>query len=125
MWKGGTDWLSLVESGFKDQQIGTIKYAITTMAFTIWHTAQVSLLIKQWEQRKGSAEAKLKEASQLVTRKVIGDKPAEGFQKRGWEQRRRRVGTHLARGKKWHRLVQTLGFGILFFNPWALVKTLN
>lgn len=117
----GSEWLSLVEAGHKDHQLGTIKYAIATMAFTRWHESRVNLQVEQLQptdvsrkktsrKRKRSTEeepreAAQKKASHLVTITLIGEKPGEDTERSAWEQRRKNVGTYLARGRKWHRLV--------------------
>lgn len=42
----------------------------------------------------------------------------EGPGKAVWERRRKILNTHLTRGRKWRWLVEELGFGILFKEPW-------
>ncbi|KAL7940605.1 hypothetical protein V8C42DRAFT_337091 [Trichoderma barbatum] len=96
-WSSGTEWASLVTKGYNSRQIGSVNYAMTAMAFTKWHTSQVALL----------SDMSSSTASQL----------------KNWDRQRKKINTHLARGRKWCRLVKNLSIGILFKNPWDLVKT--
>jgi hypothetical protein len=43
-WSDGTEWLSLLESWHGERKKGTIRYAITAMAFARWHTSSVRLI---------------------------------------------------------------------------------
>ncbi|KAL7940065.1 hypothetical protein V8C42DRAFT_338668 [Trichoderma barbatum] len=112
-WSSGTEWASLVTKGYNSRQIGSVNYAMTAMAFTKWHTSQVALL----------SDMSSSTASQLVTRRLIGNKPDGGDEQKNWDRQRKKINTHLARGRKWCRLVKNLSIGILFKNPWDLVKT--
>ncbi|QKD50461.2 uncharacterized protein FOBCDRAFT_127216 [Fusarium oxysporum Fo47] len=97
-WTDGAEWLSLLESGRKDRKKGTICYAITAVAFARWHATQVRLL---------GDEVTSQQASQQVSARIL-DSHTDGDTKRR-EKQRKKLNTHLARGRKWLRLVDALG----------------
>ncbi|EXA28814.1 hypothetical protein FOVG_19607 [Fusarium oxysporum f. sp. pisi HDV247] len=111
-WTDGAEWLSLLESGRKDRKKGTICYAITAVAFARWHATQVRLL---------GDEVTSQQASQQVSARIL-DSHTDGDTKRR-EKQRKKLNTHLARGRKWLRLVDALGMGILFRKAWKLAKS--
>jgi hypothetical protein len=53
-----------------------------------------------------------------VSRRILESGHEEGSESQEWTRRRKNLNTHLARGRKWSRLVRELGFGILFKNTW-------
>ncbi|RKK88985.1 hypothetical protein BFJ71_g12685 [Fusarium oxysporum] len=110
-WTDGAEWLSLLESGRKDRKKGTICYAITAVAFARWHATQVRLL---------GDEVTSQQASQQVSARIL-DSHTDGDTKRR-EKQRKKLNTHLARGRKWLRLVDALGMGILFRKAWYLLS---
>ena len=57
-------------------------------------------------------------AAQEVSARILGPKPEDNENYKGWERRRKNLSTHLTRGRKWSRLVEELGYGILFKNTW-------
>ncbi|ORY61610.1 uncharacterized protein BCR38DRAFT_411470 [Pseudomassariella vexata] len=81
-------------------------------SFCRWHADQVQL------DMQTSGES-LKTATITVTARILDAN--ESLR----DQRRRSVNTHLARGRKWSRLVDELSFGILFRHTWALAKADN
>ncbi|KAI0536653.1 hypothetical protein GGR58DRAFT_514371 [Xylaria digitata] len=62
-------------------------------------------------------------AVQEVSSRIFGPVPEDASEKRVREIRRKRLTTHLTRGRAWDELVTTLGFGILFKNAWSLAKS--
>ncbi|KAL7786275.1 hypothetical protein V8C37DRAFT_392446 [Trichoderma ceciliae] len=109
-WSTGSEWVFLLEQSHSDRQRGTIKYAITAMAFQKWHASQVRLLEDTLLPQT---------ASQQVLDRLVGCKTEVGLaEKTSWTQKRKHINTHIARGKKWCRLVKELGLGILFKDAW-------
>jgi hypothetical protein len=106
-WTDGAEWLSLLESGRKDRKKGTICYAITGVAFARWHTTQVRLF---------GDEITSQQASQQVSARILSSHTDNDTTRR--EKQRKMLNTHLARGRKWLRLVEALGMGILFKKAW-------
>ncbi|EGU73847.1 hypothetical protein FOXB_15642, partial [Fusarium oxysporum f. sp. conglutinans Fo5176] len=96
-WTDGAEWLSLLESGRKDRKKGTICYAITAVVFARWHTTQVS--------------------ARILSSHTDNDTTRR-------EKQRKKLNTHLARGRKWLRLVEALGMGILFKKAWYKLSKL-
>ncbi|KAM5354951.1 hypothetical protein ACJ41O_001597 [Fusarium nematophilum] len=114
-WSDGSEWVSLLEAGHGERHKGTICYALTAIAFARWHTSQVRLV-------DGATTAQ--KAAQEVSARILGPKPEDDENNRKeWERRRKRLGTHLTRGRKWSRLVEELGSGILLKNAWQLAKS--
>ncbi|KAK7407901.1 hypothetical protein QQX98_009912 [Neonectria punicea] len=114
-WSDGSEWVSLLEAGHGERHQGTICYALTAIAFTRWHASQVRLV-------DGAATAQ--KAAQEVSARILGPNPKDGENNnKGWERRRKKLGTHLTRGRKWSRLVEELGSGILLKNAWRLAKS--
>ncbi|KAI3331115.1 hypothetical protein F4824DRAFT_508968 [Ustulina deusta] len=111
-WSDGSEWIALVEAGNQDQQRSSIYYVITAIGLHRWRKSQVQLL---------QLSLSPKVAAQKVSRRVIGA-PEDLCDKNAWERRRKNLNTHLTRGKKWATLVEELGFGILFKEPWSLAK---
>jgi hypothetical protein len=108
-WSEGSQWVSLLEAGHSERYRGTICYALTAIAFARWHACQLRLV--------DSAIAAQK-AAQEVSARILGRKPKDDENHKGWERRRKRLSTHLTRGRKWSRLVEELGYGILLKNAW-------
>ncbi|KAF9773790.1 hypothetical protein IL306_008328 [Fusarium sp. DS 682] len=106
-WTDGAEWLSLLESGRKDRKKGTICYAITTIAFARWHATQVRLV---------KDDTTSQQASQQVSARILNSHSDNDMPRR--EKQRKKLNTHLARGRKWLRLVEALGLGILFRKAW-------
>jgi hypothetical protein len=100
-WSNCSEWLYILESGYSERKRGTIRYAVTAIAFARWHASQVRLV---------AGEITAQQASQQVSARILGPHRRE--------QQRKRLGTHLARGRKWLRLVQGFGSGILFKEAW-------
>ncbi|RKK64602.1 hypothetical protein BFJ69_g16695 [Fusarium oxysporum] len=109
-WTNGAEWLSLLESGRKDRKKGTICYAITAIVFARWHATQVRLF---------RDEVTSQQASQQVSARIL-DLHTDGDTTR--KKQRKKLNTHLARGRKWLRLVEALGMGILFRKAWYLLS---
>lgn len=107
-WSDGSQWAALVENGFVDRNKGTIRHVLQAVAFAKWHSGQVKLV-------EGS---NAKNASQEVSQRVLGHRIEGELGKKAWERRRKNLSTHLTRGRKWVRLTEELGYGILFKNPW-------
>ncbi|RYP66165.1 hypothetical protein DL771_007941 [Monosporascus sp. 5C6A] len=114
-WSDGSEWKNLVETAYQDRQRSSIQYAVTAIGFSRWYGGQVQLL---------STTLAPKDAAQVVTRRLLG-MAREDVSKEWWKQLRNSFHTHLTRGRKWARLVDELGFGILFKNVWALAKTVD
>ncbi|KAF5966015.1 hypothetical protein FCOIX_12690 [Fusarium coicis] len=109
-WTDGAEWLSLLESGRRDRKKGTIHYAITAIAFTRWYATQVRLC---------GDEIPSQQASQQVSARILSSHADNDKMRR---KKQKKLHTHLARGRKWLRLVEALGMGILFKNTWKLAK---
>lgn len=107
-WSDGSQWVSLVEAGNGERHKGSIRYALTATAFARWHASQVRLLDGVVAQK----------AAKEVSARILGPKPEDHEAKKGWEQSRKSLGAHLSRGRKWSRLVEELGAGILLKNAW-------
>ncbi|KAM0421403.1 hypothetical protein ACHAPT_010757 [Fusarium lateritium] len=105
-WSDGRRWFSLLESGQADRRKGTIKYCLSAIGFSQWHASQV--------QRMLSPSCSQKTAAQSVSTRVL----LVGQDGGDWDERRKKLNTHLARGRKWLWLVKELGCGILFKNAW-------
>ncbi|KAJ3558070.1 hypothetical protein NPX13_g9793 [Xylaria arbuscula] len=111
-WSSGSQWRSVVESGFAERNKSSIRYALTTIAFARWHCDQTDLLTLS------SRTA----AVQEVSSRILGPVPEDASERKVRETRRKRLTTHLTRGRIWDELVTTLGFGILYRNAWNLAK---
>lgn len=108
-WTDGNQWSALVASGDSDRGQGSIRYALTAVAFARWYTVQMQSL-----ERAAARKADRGIAREVMER-VLGSPSGK---ERDWEQRRRRLATHLTRGRKWSRLVDSFGLGILLKDPW-------
>jgi hypothetical protein len=108
-WSDGSEWVSLLEAGHGERHKGAIYCALTAIAFTRWHVSQVALVDSATTTQK---------AAQEVSARILGPKPEDDENHKGWEQRRKKLSTHLTRGRKWSRLVEELGCGILLKNAW-------
>ncbi|KAI8691512.1 ULP-PROTEASE domain-containing protein [Fusarium sp. Ph1] len=112
-WSHGSALARLLEAADGERKKATIRYALTAIVWARWHASQ--------EKLAGSSAAPEKPAQEVLTR-VTGPKPEDDeTSKEGWERHRRRLGTHLKRGRKWSRLVKDLGFGILLKDAWQLI----
>jgi 16S rRNA C967 or C1407 C5-methylase (RsmB/RsmF family) len=98
-------WLFLLDSGYGDRKKGTIRYAVIAIAFARWHASEVQFV---------EGAKTVQQESRQVSARIL-DPIVETRQR---EQQRKRLGTHLARGRKWLRLVEGLGTGILFKEAW-------
>ena len=98
----GSQWKSLLEDGTAKRQQSGIFSAITAMAFTRWHTAQVQL-----------SEAPAKAAAEEVNRSLLRMTPTESY-----DRQRKYINTCLTRGKKWMKMAEELGHGVLFLDAW-------
>ncbi|KAM0485122.1 hypothetical protein ACHAPX_001098 [Trichoderma viride] len=107
-WPSGSEWLVLAETVQTDRKMGAINCALAAMELQKWHASQAL-------QHK---DLPLQSASKLVTDRLVGPRPAEHYKKRAWIQRRKNIATLLTRGKKWIKLVDHLGHGILFKDAW-------
>ncbi|KAK7422440.1 hypothetical protein QQZ08_009522 [Neonectria magnoliae] len=107
-WSDGTQWASLAEETFSEQQKVSIRSALTAIAYTRWHESQVRLL----DPSMGRTNI------HEVAGRVLGPKPKDDAFKRGWDQRRKSLNRYRSRGRKWALLVEKLGFGILFKKVW-------
>lgn len=100
----GSQLLSLANSALAERNKSTIYYALTSIELYRWHTREVLCL----------AGLERKAAAEQVTTNLLGLK---GVTEPSTDQRKP-VNTHLARGKKWARLVDEVGFGILLMRAW-------
>ncbi|KAK7398666.1 hypothetical protein QQX98_011955 [Neonectria punicea] len=111
-WSDGSEWVSLVEAGHTERSKGSIRYALTATAFARWHASQVQLM-------ECAEHATGQKAAKAVSGRILGPKPeADKTKKELWERRRKNLSTHLARGRKWSRLMEELGSGVLLKNAW-------
>ncbi|TWU70448.1 hypothetical protein ED733_000458 [Metarhizium rileyi] len=62
----------------------------------------------------------LSRSQQVSARILVSSNNSTTGQK---EQQRKNLNTHLARGRKWARLIEKLGLGILFKKAWKLAKS--
>ncbi|KAI8960022.1 hypothetical protein F5Y11DRAFT_349953 [Daldinia sp. FL1419] len=111
VWSDGSEWKGLVETAFRGRRRSSIHYTLTAMALSRWYDGQA---------RRYSLKPRA--AATEVSRRLLGQPPKDSSQKIGWELRHKRLTTHLTRGRKWAKLVDSLGFGILFKDAWMLVK---
>ncbi|KAF4468233.1 hypothetical protein FALBO_4852 [Fusarium albosuccineum] len=117
VWSDGSRWMALVKAGDSDRCMGSIRYALTACGFARWHKSQVVWL----ERAAGMATQK---ATNAVFERMLGHRPEKaGAEQEGWKRQRQRLSTHLTRGKKWLRLLDAFGWGILFKDAWDLVKS--
>ncbi|KAH7304472.1 hypothetical protein B0I35DRAFT_151123 [Stachybotrys elegans] len=112
-WSDGSQWISLLEAGHSERDKGSIRYALTAIAFSQWHASQVQIM-------RGVPEST---AAKEVSGRILRPKPADNAATKKWEQRRKSLSTHLTRGRKWSLLVTELGSGILLKNAWRLAKS--
>ncbi|KAM0554145.1 hypothetical protein ACHAPJ_006944 [Fusarium lateritium] len=110
-WSDGSQWASLLEAGNKFRRQGTLCYALTAVAFARWHASQVQLV---------DSATTPQEAAQEVSGRILKSRlgPRDENSYKDWERGRKNLNTHLARGRKWSRLIEELGSGILFKNAW-------
>lgn len=110
-WSDGSQWVSLLEAGNKSRQQGALCYALTAIAFARWHESQARLV---------RSATRPEEAAQDVSARILRSRlgPRDETSHNDWERSRKNLNTHLARGRKWSRLVEELGSGILFKNAW-------
>ncbi|KAF3060560.1 hypothetical protein CFAM422_011336 [Trichoderma lentiforme] len=113
----GLEWFSLTEKGYGDRQRGTIYYALAAVGFENWHSHEVKK-VRQLNPEKGRTKATME-----VSAIVLGPKPVSTTKRGEWDRRRKRLSTHLTRGRKWRQLIDVFGHGILLKNPWRLAKT--
>lgn len=108
-WSDGSQWVSLVEGGHSERSKSSLYYALTAVAFARWHSVQTGFI-------KGKSQ---QDATKEVSSRILGPKPEYGHPENiRWEQRRKNLGTHLTRGRKWSRLADSFGFGILLTRIW-------
>ena len=100
----GSQLLSLAKSAVVKKNKSTIYYALTSIELHRWHDREVLRL--DGLKRKAAAEQ--------VTTNLLR---LEGVTEPSTDQRKS-VNTHLTRGKKWARLVDEVGFGILLMRAW-------
>ncbi|KAI0404025.1 hypothetical protein F4802DRAFT_598640 [Xylaria palmicola] len=112
-WSSGSQWRSVVELGFAERHKSSIRYALTAIAFARWHRDQTDLL----------SLSSRTTAVQEVSSRILGPVPEDASEKKLRETRRKRLTTHLTRGRIWDELVTVLGFGILFQNAWSFAKS--
>ncbi|KAI1416924.1 hypothetical protein F5Y13DRAFT_204285 [Hypoxylon sp. FL1857] len=110
-WSDGSEWMVLVEAALHDRRRSSIQYALTAMAFSRWYSSQKEL--STLPPRAAASE---------VSGRLLGLAPEDESAKTAWERRRKNLTTHLTRGRKWTKLVEQLGFGILFKSAWTLAK---
>ncbi|KAG5752599.1 hypothetical protein H9Q70_004737 [Fusarium xylarioides] len=81
-----------------------------------WHESQARLVRSATRSEKAAQDV-----SARILRSRLG--PRDEVSCSEWERSRKNLNTHLARGRKWSRLVEELGSGILFKNTWKLAKS--
>ena len=102
----GSQLLSLANSALARRHRSTIYYALTAIKLYQGHASEVRCLVRF--NRKAAAEQ--------VTSSLLRSEGATDARPSG--EQRKQVNTHLTRGKKWARLVDELGFGILLMRAW-------
>lgn len=108
-WSDGSQLASLLEAGDGERHKGALRYALASIAFCRWHASQVGQL----------KENSPKKAAREVSGRILGPKPKKDIASgQCWERHRKRINTHLTRGRKWSWLVKELGFGILLTDAW-------
>ncbi|KAM0361050.1 hypothetical protein ACHAO7_011477 [Fusarium culmorum] len=115
-WSDGSQFVSRLESANATREKGPIWSALSAIDFVAWHKSQVQLL----------NDAKTaQEATQEVSARVIKWKLGERNEanNKAWERNRKRLNTDLTRGRKWFRITQKLGLGILFREAWGIGKS--
>lgn len=113
----GREWLSLVEKGYSGRQRGTIYYALAAVGFENWHRHHVDKFVQLYPDKQ------LATAKSEVSSIVLGLKPVSGIKKEDWDRRKKQLNTHLTRGRKWRRLIDIFGRGILIvIHPWYVTK---
>ncbi|KAH7131207.1 hypothetical protein EDB81DRAFT_624797, partial [Dactylonectria macrodidyma] len=112
-WSDGSKWISLLQTGEGERHKASLRFALHTRGFSLWHASQVESL----------AEKPAKVATQEVTGKLLGPKSDkdEAEQKR-WERLRKKFNMWLSCGRKWSLLTGELGDGILLVDAWYLAR---
>lgn len=109
MWSDGSEWKSLIDAGGLDRDLGSIHYALTSIAFARWHETQVKLSPLQSSQA----------APNEVSCRILGPRPKKQDTRCAeWKRRRKALTTNITRGRKWSDLARALGPGILFDKSW-------
>ncbi|KAI1157633.1 hypothetical protein F5B18DRAFT_644390 [Nemania serpens] len=98
-WSSGSEWKSMVESGFAERHKSSIRYALTAIAFARWHRGQADL------PSPPSPTA----AVQEVSSRILSPVPEDANEKKVREMRRKRLATHLTRGRIWDKLQKAAG----------------
>lgn len=115
----GSMLLELLESAYGYSRFATIKYVFTAM-----HAAK-------WFNNKKSPPADHPDASKPPMKSsnildlITGSRPEDDRLYSDWEKKRKRCSTHLARGRKWLRLVEKFNRGILFMDVWFVPRYAN
>jgi hypothetical protein len=111
-WSDGSRWAALIETGDNGHRVGSIRTAIRFAGYARWHESQV-----RWLERTKNMNTQA--AANSVFERVIGHKPQDPGADHGeWKRRRQRLSTCYTRGRKWLRLVEAFGPGILFKDVW-------
>jgi hypothetical protein len=95
----GSQWVKVLASWQENRQRNVLHYSLTSICFSRWHHSQTEL--------EGSTKAAAERVSERVLQSAVK-----------CNQRRKNLNTHLARGRKWKRLVDELGMGILLVDAW-------
>lgn len=97
----------MMKQGHKERNKGTLLFALAAIATAKWHTSQVQLLKKPPQI-----------AARDVTARHIGPKPEDEMKVKEWKRERAWLNKNLCRGRKWSRLVEKFGSGILLIDTW-------
>ncbi|KAH6972690.1 hypothetical protein EDB80DRAFT_596098, partial [Ilyonectria destructans] len=98
-WSDGSQFASFLEAGDGERHKGALHYALASIAFCRWHASQVRQL----------KENSPKKAAQEVSGRILGPKPMKDTASgQCWERHRKRINTHLTRGRKWSWLISLL-----------------
>ncbi|KAK8124994.1 uncharacterized protein PG998_000753 [Apiospora kogelbergensis] len=111
----GSDWVKLVAAADTDRDKSSIFSALATMAFFRWHRDQTQLEVRKIEEEEltFAISKKTKNLEKAASKNVTKRFPSE---------RRAYINKKLTRGRRWSRIVDGLGFGILFKYTWAFGK---
>ncbi|KPA36875.1 hypothetical protein FLAG1_10333 [Fusarium langsethiae] len=116
-WSDGSQFVFRLDVGNGMRDKGPVWGAISAIDFVGWHKSQVQLLLSDTK----TAQEATQEVSERVIRCKLGVKDENN--EKEWERNRKRLNTDLARGRKWSRLAEDLGLGILFKDVWGLGKS--
>lgn len=112
-WSDGSQWRHVVVAAANGSLKRTLDLALSSIGFARWHRSQTQLLETSLSSKKAAQQV-----SGDYLKKMFGDDSTTN------SKHRISLNTSLARGRKWARLVDQLGFGVLFMDAWYVSPTM-